>query len=329
MNEINWCDLLSGTDLDADCQIFISTIQSIIKHFQREIKPRRCKRYVLPWISEDILKTMKERDLALKSALKSKQMHDKRKFTTLRNRVVKELRHAKASLFINKIREGKGNCKIIWEQLKKLTGKEYKMADYKLQLSVNASLIEDPLQVASAFNKHFTESIEMLTFSPPVEPLNVAPLNTCEPMFSLYEISQQTVNKIIGSLKNSKSKDAFGLDSTLFKTHKETLSGPITKIINMSFRQSLCPKIWKPAIITPVLKSGKATEVTNYRPISILPVVSKIAERCVADQIVFYLNNSPYRLHPMQFGFRANHSTDTATCFFLLNVSNLNWTKEE
>lgn len=52
---------------------------------------------------------MKERDRALKVVLQSKQLHDKRKYTTLRNKVTKNLRHAKASLFINKIREGKGS----------------------------------------------------------------------------------------------------------------------------------------------------------------------------------------------------------------------------
>lgn len=49
------------------------------------------------------------------------------------------------------------------------------------------------------------------------------------------------------------------------------------------------PKDWKPAIVTPVFKSGNV----NYRPISILPLVSKIAERCVADQLLVHLNNTP------------------------------------
>lgn len=56
INEINWSDLLHGIDADADSQLFISTIQSILKHFQRESKSRRFERYVLPWINEDILK---------------------------------------------------------------------------------------------------------------------------------------------------------------------------------------------------------------------------------------------------------------------------------
>ena len=59
---------------------------------------------------------------------------------------------------------------------------------------------------------------------------------------------------------------------------------------------------------------------SNYRPISILPIVSKVFEKLIAKQIINHLNNSSFPLHPMQFGFRANHSTETATCFFVEKV---------
>ena len=63
--------------------------------------------------------------------------------------------------------------------------------------------------------------------------------------------------------------------------------------------------------------------ICNYRPISILPVVSKVAEKWIAEQLNFHLNNSSFSLHPMQFGFRANHSTYTANCLLLENVKSM------
>ena len=67
---------------------------------------------------------------------------------------------------------------------------------------------------------------------------------------------------------------------------------------------------------------GPATPqfVANYRPISILPVVSKVAEKWVAKQLTTHLNTGHTPLHPLQFGFRANHSTDTANCYFLEGI---------
>lgn len=78
--------------------------------------------------------------------------------------------------------------------------------------------------------------------------------------------------------------------------------------------------MWKPAVVVPVFKSGDPHSMSNYRPISILPTMSKIAEKLIAKQIINHLNTTPYALHPMQFGFRAKYSTETATCFLTENI---------
>ena len=78
--------------------------------------------------------------------------------------------------------------------------------------------------------------------------------------------------------------------------------------------------VWKLAIITAIFKTGDPADMSNYRPISILPVVSKVVEKCVAEQLKAHINNSPFTLHSMQFGFRAKHSTETADSFLLENV---------
>ncbi len=145
-------------------------------------------------------------------------------------------------------------------------------------------------------------------------------LNTATPVFNLNEVSQSGVDGIICGLKNSKAKDAFGMDTILLKTLKQSLIAPITTIINRSMNEGTFPNSWKSAVITPIFKSGDPAIKSNYRPISILPVVSKIAEKLVAEQLITHLNNSPYTLNPMQFGFRKKHSTEMAICFFLENM---------
>lgn len=79
------------------------------------------------------------------------------------------------------------------------------------------------------------------------------------------------------------------------------------------------PSSWKIARVIPVYKTGDEKNPENYRPISILPIISKIAEKWVATQLTEHLNIGE-SLHPMQFGFRKHHSTETATCYFLENV---------
>jgi len=83
------------------------------------------------------------------------------------------------------------------------------------------------------------------------------------------------------------------------------------------------PNAWKLAIVSPLFKSGDRKMISNYRPISILPVISKVLEKWVSQQIRDHLNNSLCSLHPLQFGFRSNYSTETANCYFIENVKSM------
>ena len=73
---------------------------------------------------------------------------------------------------------------------------------------------------------------------------------------------------------------------------------------------------WKSARISPIFKNGDGSDVNNYRPISILPVISKLLERSVFDQMYPFLNSKGL-IHDRQSGFRPKHSTCTA----LVNVT--------
>ena len=132
------------------------------------------------------------------------------------------------------------------------------------------------------------------------------------------EISESAVIKIITSQRHSKAKDAYGLHNTFLKSHKESLACPIAHLINLSIRHSLFPSPWQKVVMSPVFKSGD--KITNYRPINILSVISKVCEKWVAEQLTAHLNLGNAPLHPMQFGFRTNQSTETANCYFLESV---------
>ncbi len=71
------------------------------------------------------------------------------------------------------------------------------------------------------------------------------------------------------------------------------------------------PTQLKTAIVTPIYKSGSRNDMNNYRPISVLPIVSKIMEKIVAYQFLEYLVENNL-LSPHQYGFRPKHSTTTS-----------------
>ena len=84
----------------------------------------------------------------------------------------------------------------------------------------------------------------------------------------------------------------------------------------MSIHSSTFPKLWKMGKITPLFKKGSTQDPGNYRPISILPVLSKLLEKHVAIHLLEFLNSHDL-LHSQQSGFRAKHSCKTALHYML------------
>uniref|UniRef100_A0A8C7X350 Reverse transcriptase domain-containing protein n=1 Tax=Oryzias sinensis TaxID=183150 RepID=A0A8C7X350_9TELE len=181
----------------------------------------------------------------------------------------------------------------------------------------------NPTVLTNEFNHFFINSVKEITemFQEPT--LTARPIDPAEPVFSLKEITELDVAKIIGSLKNSKAKDVHGLDTNIIKLCKESLLLPITHMVNLSFKQKYVPLSWKMATVTPIFKSGNSSNIGNYRPISILPVVSKVAEKWVTKLINEHLNKDHSLLHPMQFGFREHHSTEFANCLFIEKIKHM------
>ena len=135
--------------------------------------------------------------------------------------------------------------------------------------------------------------------------------------------SNQTYHVKPCNVKHFKNiKNATGLDNLLpvfLKDIASVISQPLCHIINLSVTTGVVPTEWKTAKITPILKSGSSDEVDNYRPISVLPVLSKILERFVHTQLMEYLEKNSL-LSSKQFGYRKKRSTEIAITIFVDNV---------
>ena len=109
----------------------------------------------------------------------------------------------------------------------------------------------------------------------------------------------------------SKSIGSDGLSIVALKLIIEIVTPVITDIFNTSLATATFPLEWKKAYIVPLPKSEAPTQPKDFRPISILPILSKVLERIVHGQLVNFLNANKF-LDPLQSGFKAGHSTHTA-----------------
>ena len=95
---------------------------------------------------------------------------------------------------------------------------------------------------------------------------------------------------------------------------------PLHDIFKKSINTGVFPNELKIAKVTPIFKTDDQSLVSNYRPISVLPVFSKILERIMYNRVFTYLNNNKL-LYEKQFGFQNNTSTDHAILDLVNNIS--------
>ena len=109
--------------------------------------------------------------------------------------------------------------------------------------------------------------------------------------FSLGYVSNVFVENELKSMKRQKATGSDELPPGLSKDYATLISEPLCHIINLSIKISIVPTVWKIAKITLIFKSGNTTLPENYRPISVLPVLSKILEKSVHRKLMSYLEN--------------------------------------
>jgi Reverse transcriptase (RNA-dependent DNA polymerase) len=130
-------------------------------------------------------------------------------------------------------------------------------------------------------------------------------------LFILTPTNSDEVKEVVFSLKNTL---ASGVDKIKLNTIKyciDEISEYITEIINLSFSQNKVPKGMKIGKIIPIFKGGSPTDPSNYRPISILPIISKILEKIVQIRLLTFFQLR-FQVFAQQYGFIQNSNTITA-----------------
>ena len=132
--------------------------------------------------------------------------------------------------------------------------------------------------------------------------------------FVFQVVDQHKICKILNNINESKSPGFDNIPGRFIKDGGEIISKYITDIFNLSIILSKFPTQCKKAKIRPIFKKGSKLEVENYRPISLLPLISKVFERCVHDQLHSYVTKFNI-IYKMQSGFRSDFSTDTCLSY--------------
>ena len=132
--------------------------------------------------------------------------------------------------------------------------------------------------------------------------------------FSFVSVSVDKVQEQLSSLNVTKSVGCDGISARFLKEAAEVIASPLTHIINLSLSSGQVPSDFKTARVVPLYKKGDCNYVQNYRPVSVLEVVSKVFERIVHEQLYQYLSSNSV-IYKYQSGFRSTFSTNTALTY--------------
>jgi len=129
--------------------------------------------------------------------------------------------------------------------------------------------------------------------------------------FNFSHVSYDDIETCVTAIPSNKATGLDALPCVIIKDSLPYIIKPLTHIINISLNGGCVPSEWKRARITPLFKGGDQTNPMNYRPISVLSVLSKVLEKIVFKQVYKYLDANNI-LISNQYGFRPNYSTSLA-----------------
>ena len=232
---------------------------------------------------------MKQRDYAQELASSTSDPDDWRKFKDLRNTVVSRLRGEKNKWEKDQLNHLSNDSTNLWRNVKSWLG--WKNSGPPTQLFIN-KIISKPKEIADSMNHFFINKVKNLQKKLPEkknDPLKHLKkiMKKRKSTFKFMPVSREEVKEIVSNLKNSKSTGLDYIDTNTIKLVIDEILPAITHVVNLSLMNQEFPLSYKQSKIIPLLKKPKDDPLNPkfYRPVALLPIMSKILERAAFIQI--------------------------------------------
>jgi hypothetical protein len=300
LSKVDWDGLLGGLPVDVALEGFYNTLDDCFDHSVPLTKVNKAKRKYPVWYSTALIKLIREKSKFHKKWKLYGNPRDYDTFTMLRKRVhvVTKMCHDRYILgFENNMSR---DPKTFWSYVKSRRGG----SQYPKQLTYQNNTFADGASICANFNLYFQSMFsEAVAWSGPSESvIDDDPVD----ILSRISVSQSGVEKLLRTLDVSKGSGCDGVPPLFLKMCAKSLSYPIFILYEQSLKQCVCPVMWKKAHIVPVHKKGSKSEITNYRPISILNTLSKLLEKLIYNGIYRIVKQG---ISHHQHGFLRHRST--------------------
>jgi hypothetical protein len=210
--------------------------------------------------------------------------------------------------------EYKFNMKKTWENINIILNRKSNKISLPDVFHHENNTLSSSSEIANEFNKFYVNighNLSQNMGTPPCDHNTYLKARTNNSNFFMYPTCEQEVLSVINNMKSKMSTGHDALPPKLVKETSLSILSPLTHIINLSLKHGVVPKSMKLAKVIPIFKSGEMSQISNYRPISLLPTFSKVLEKIVYTRLYKYFTKYDI-LIPAQYGFRDSLSTDLA-----------------
>ena len=250
----------------------------------------------------------------MKSVLPDSNLHEtlKTNLHTYQAILSKNIRLAKTSYYANQLETYRNDIKNTWKTINGIIHKRKINKAFPEFFISNNEKIRDTQTIADNFNSYFANIGSCLSSSINYDgqkTINNFLKNNILSRFTFNSVTVDDVLKIIRKLATKSSCGHDEISTKLLKLIVPSVAVPLTLIINQSLNTGIFPDRLKIAKVIPLFKKGDNHIFDNYRPISLLPSISKVFEKIASIQLYKYFvdNNLLYK---SQYGFRKHHSKE-------------------
>jgi hypothetical protein len=239
-----------------------------------------------------------------------------------RNKLAKRIKYDKKQSLTKKLEEAKKDPKLCTKILNTIIPKKNTSRTSPTELTYENKTLTDPNQIANALNDHYITIGHKTATTIPQDnddQIEDNEPNHNTPSFTLQRTTEEIVTKKMKLINRNKASDIYTIKPTILKDLTPFLSPILTTLFNRSIDENEYPDSLKLTKAIELYKAKDKTLPENYRPISLLPIIAKLLDTIINEQLMVHLTKHNI-ISPTQYAFRPNSNCTLALQTILNNI---------
>ena len=260
------------------------------------IKSRQPRKQPLPCMNRELRKAVYRKHMLYTQYTKNRNSKTWEKYRRQRNMVTKLKKKSVKTYFLERCSGGSKNSNF-WSTMKPFFSKKCNLGEQKIILTENNNIINDTKEVSEHFNNFFATVANKIGNDVIYDPVNHPSIlqikgQNFDKSFDFQKTTSEKVGKIMNNINVNKATGVDGIPAKVVKHCKNSIVPQITSLINLSVETGCFPDRLKQAQVRPLHKKNSPLDKSNYRPVSILPIFSKIYEKILETQLGDFLEKN-------------------------------------